>query len=227
MWSAKPALLRNSETMCLPAMAAPVALQAAGLALSAVTSTIGIVQAQQSANMQAAQAQQNINLQHRQRQEQAQLANKQALTQHQGQVRAQQESTRSYYRQLDNINSAVNKTYVQEQAKLAEARTKAAFKNQAILAKSIGTQGKILASGATGGSVGLLALDAERQAGFAQAQQNASVDSAALQSAVSQDIAFDQAKSAANQAFNRTPPPSQAPILDPYGMAGLEIPTYA
>ncbi len=211
--------------MCLPAGAAGLTAlsQIVGMAGTAV----GIFQAQQSAQMQARQAQQNIDLQARQRNEQAQLANKRAVTQYAGQVRAQQAGTKSFYQQLDNINSSANKTYVQEQAKLAENRQKAAFKTQEILRKSIGIQGKILASGATGQSVGLLALDAERQAGFAQAQQNASVDSAALQSAVSQDIAFDQAKSAANQAFNRTPPPSQAPILDPYGMAGLEIPTYA
>ena len=211
--------------MCLPAGAAGLTAlsQIVGMAGTAVC----IFQAQQSAQMQARQAQQNIDLQARQRNEQAQLANKRAVTQYAGQVRAQQAGTKSFYQQLDNINSSANKTYVQEQAKLAENRQKAAFKTQEILRKSIGIQGKILASGATGQSVGLLALDAERQAGFAQAQQNASVDSAALQSAVSQDIAFDQAKSAANQAFNRTPPPSQAPILDPYGMAGLEIPTYA
>ena len=211
--------------MCLPAGAAGLTAlsQIVGMAGTAV----GIFQAQQSAQMQARQAQQNIDLQARQRNEQAQLANKRAVTQYAGQVRAQQAGTKSFYQQLDNINSSANKTYVQEQAKLAETRQKAAFKTQEILRKSIGIQGKILASGATGQSVGLLALDAERQAGFAQAQQNASVDSAALQSAVSQDIAFDQAKSAANQAFNRTSPPSQAPILDPYGMAGLEIPTYA
>ena len=211
--------------MCLATTA--LTLQAISIGVSAVSSGIGIIQAQQSAQMQARQAQQNIDLQARQRNEQAQLANKRAVTQYAGQVRAQQAGTKSFYQQLDNINSSANKTYVQEQAKLAENRQKAAFKTQEILRKSIGIQGKILASGATGQSVGLLALDAERQAGFAQAQQNASVDSAALQSAVSQDIAFDQAKSAANQAFNRTPPPSQAPILDPYGMAGLEIPTYA
>ena len=211
--------------MCLATTA--LTLQAISIGVSAVSSGLSLIQAQNSANMQARQAQQQINLQAQQRTEQAQLANKRALTQYRGQVRAQQESTRSYFKQIDNINSAANKTYVQEQAKLAEARTKAAFKNQAILAKSIGVQGKILASGTTGQSVGLLALDAERQAGFAQAQQNASVESAALQSAISQDVAFDQAQSAANQAFSRTPPPSQAPILDPYGMAGLEIPSYA
>ena len=187
----------------------------------------GIAQAQQSAAMQAAQAQQQMDMQARQRAEQARLANKQALQQYEGQARAEQASKLAYYQNLDNINSGVNKSYVQEQAKLKEARDKAAFKNQAILAKSIGAQGKILASGATGQSVGLLILDDERQAGIAQAQQNASIESAELQSAITQDVAFDQAKSAANQSFSRVQAPSQAPILDPYGMAGLEIPSYA
>ena len=216
--------------MCTPAISAAVAqapLQAAGLALSAVTSTIGIIQAQQSAQMQAAQAQQSIDLSHRQRQEQARLANRQALTQQQGQIRQEQASRLSFYNQLDNINSGLNKTYVQEQAKFEEAQDKAAFKSVDIIRKSIGIQGKILASGVTGQSVGLLALDAERQAGFAQAQQNASVESAERQSAITMDVAFDQAQSAANQAFSRTSAPTQAPILDPYGMAGLEIPSYA
>lgn len=207
--------------MCLPAAGLAAASQVVGM----IGTVAGIAQAQQSAAMQAAQAQQQIDLQARQRAEQAQLQNKQALMQQQGQARAEQAAKLSYYKNLDNINSAANKTYVQEQTKLQEARTKAAFKNQSILAKSIGAQGKLLASGATGQSVGLLALDAERQAGFAQAQQNASVDSAAIQGAITQDVAFDQAQSSANQAFSRLPAPTQAPVLDPYGMAGLEIPT--
>ena len=207
-------------------MCAPL-IPVLGLAVSAIGTGAGIMQAQQSANMQAAQAQQQIDMAHRQRQEQAQLANKQALMQYEGQARAAKASQDAYYRQVDNINSAANKTYVQEQAKLQEAKTKAAFKSQAILAKQIGAQGKILASGATGQSVGLLALDAERQAGFAEAQQSASLESAAIQGAVTQDVAFDQAQSASNRAFSQLQVPAQAPVLDPYGMAGLEIPSYA
>ena len=198
-----------------------------GLAISAISTVAGIAQAQQSAQMQASQARTQMEMQTRQRAESARLANQQALTQQQGQIRQEKASKLAYYQGFDNINRAVNKTYVQEQAKRAEARQKADFKSLEILRKSIGVQGKILASGATGQSVGLLALDAERQAGFAQAQQSASVDSAVLQSAISQDIAFDQAQSSANQLFNRTTPPTQAPILDPYGMAGLEIPSIA
>lgn len=207
--------------MCI----APAAIPAASLALSAASTVASIGMGIMSARAQSAQAQAQVDMQHRQRVEQANLSNKAAKVQYDGQIRAQQASRLSYYQQLDNINSGVNKTYVQEQTKLQEAKTKAAFKNQSILAKQIGAQGKILASGATGQSVGLLALDADRQAGFAQAQSNASVDSAAIQGAITQDVAFDQAQSSANQAFNRTPAPSQAPVLDPYGMAGLNIPT--
>lgn len=198
-----------------------------GLAISAISTVASIAQAQQAAQMQAAQARTQMEMQTRQRAESARLANQQALTQQQGQARQEKASKLAYYKNLDNINQAVNKTYVQEQAKREDARVKAAFKSQAILAKSIGTQGKILASGATGQSVGLLALDADRQAGFAQAQQNASVESADIQSSITQDIAFAQAQSSANQAFSRTSAPTQAPILDPYGIAGLEIPSYA
>lgn len=204
---------------------APAAIPAASLALSAVSTVASIGMGIMSAQQQAAQAQAQVDMQHRQRTEAAQLSNKQALLTQQGQVRAEQASRKSYYQQLDNVNNAVNKTYVQEQAKQDEARVKAAFKTQNILAKSIGAQGKILASGASGQSVGLLSLDAERQAGFAQAQVNASVDSADIQSAISQDIAYDQAQSSINQAFSRTAAPTQAPVLDPYGMAGLNIPT--
>ena len=207
--------------MCIP----QAAIGAASLAVSAVGTAASIGMGFMSAHQQAAQAQQQVDLQHRQRVEQAQLANKQAVLQQQGQVKAEQASRKSYYQQFDNITNAVNKTYVQEQAKQDEARVKAAFKTQSILAQSIGAQGKILASGATGNSVGLLSLDADRQAGFAKAQTIASVDSADIQSAISQDIAYDQAQSSANQAFSRTSAPTQAPVLDPYGMAGLNIPT--
>ena len=215
------------EAGATAAAASAAAATNIGLAISAVSTIAAIAQGQQSAQMQAQQARTQMDLQNRQRQQQSMLANRQALTQQQGQIREEQASRLSFYNQLDNINSGVNKTYVQEQAKFKEAQDKAAFKSFDILRKSIGVQGKILASGATGQSIGLLALDAERQAGFAQAQQNASVDSAATQSAVTQDVAFDQARSSANQAFSRTAPPSQAPILDPYGLAGLEIPSYA
>ena len=200
-------------------------LQMASLAISAAGTGFGIIQAQQQANMQAAQAQQQIDMAAQQRAQQAQMANRQALLQQQGAAKAEQQQKLAYYKNVDNINAGLNRTFVAEQAKVKEARDKAAFKSQAILAKSIGTQGSILAAGQSGQSVGLMSLDADRQAGFATAQQEASIRSAELQGQISMDVAEDQAKSATNRAFSQLSAPTQAPVLDPYGMQGLVIPT--
>ena len=172
-----------------------------------------------------------MDLQYQQAQQQANMQNRQIQAQHQGQIRQEIAARQAYEQQLVNNNQAVNKSYVQEQAKLNEAKDKAAFQAQANYAKAIGAQGKVLASGATGQSVGLLQLDAERQAGFATAQQNASIRSAEQQAAVGMDIAFEQAQSANNQAWTRLPAPTQAPVFadKPVGIGkdlGLGIPSY-
>ena len=208
--------------MCLPVL---------GLVVSAASSIAGMAQAQQGMNMQAAQAQQQMDLQYQQAQQQAFRENQAAVTRHQSEVRAQQAGQLSYYQQLANNNEAANKVYTQEQVKLEEARTQAAFKSQENYIKAIGAKGKVLASGATGQSIGLLALDADRQAGFANAQQNASLASAEDAAAVGMDIGYTQAKSAHNEAFNRLTPPVQAPLMapDPQGIGedlNLGIPAY-
>lgn len=204
--------------MCIAAAAIP----AISLALSAVSTGVGMVQQQQQAQMQARQAQQQAILQQRQQEQQFQQQqdqdrrqreqrNKEIKTNYDGRVRAQQAGRLAYEKQNASINSAVNKTYVQEQEKLNEARDQAAFQSQSNLIKSIGTQGAVLASGASGQSVGLMALDAERQQGLATAQANAGLRSAASQAGISQDIAFDQARSQMNQNFNTL----EAPVAPP------------
>ena len=208
--------------MCVPVI---------GLAVSAIGTVAGIAQSAQSMNMQAAQYKQQMDLQYQQAQQQAHQQNKQIQADHQGRVRQEVAARRAYEQQLQNNNTAANKSYVQEQAKLKEARDQAAFKAQANYAKAIGSQGKVLASGATGQSVGLLARDAERQEGFATAQANAGLRSAEAQSAVGMDIAFEQAKSANNQAWNKLPTPTAAPVFadKPVGIGedlGLGIPAY-
>ena len=211
--------------MCVPI------LPLASLAVSAVGTVAGIAQSAASMNMQAAQYKQQMDLQYQQAQQQADMQNKQIQADHQSRVRQEIASRRAYEQQLLNNNTAANKSYVQEQVKLNEAKTKAAFQAQSNYAKSIGSQGKVLASGATGQSVGLLVSDAERQAGFATAAQNASIRSAQDQAAVGMDIAFEQAKSANNQAWNKLPAPTQAPVFasKPVGIGkdlGLGIPAY-
>ena len=203
--------------MCLPV----------GAVIGAVSSIAGIVQAQQSAAFQAAQA----DAQYQNAQRQADLANKQRIQQHQGQVRAEQASRAAYLNNVQNANSAANKSFVQEQFKMKEARAAASNKALQMYAKSIGGQGKILASGATGQSVGLLALDAERQAGFGTAAETAKLESKAAQAGTQMDIVQDQTQSSINNAYSRLIPPTAAPQLEamPVGMGkdlNLGIPEY-
>ena len=126
------------------------------------------------------------------------------------QIAAKHKSDRiNYQRQVENAdtqtrynNEAANRSYVQEQTKMTEARKKAAFAQQTALAKSIGSKGTILAAGRTGQSVGLLVNDAERQAGFETAQADASLASSMEQSQIAMDQTFLQAQSANNQAIS-------------------------
>ena len=219
--------------MCLPAGPAGAALgmQAAGLAISAVSTVASMAQAQASMQMQANQYEQQMNLQYQQAQQQAALQNRQIQQQHMGQVRQEIAANQAYQQQLQNNNTAANKTYTQEQAKLNEARAQAAFKAQTNYAKAIGSQGKVLASGATGQSVGLLMLDAERQAGFGTAAESAKLESKAAQAGTQMDIVQDQAQSSINNAYSRLIPPTAAAQLEamPVGMGkdlNLGIPEY-
>lgn len=208
-------------------MCEPVTISALSLGLGAISTGFGIVQAQQQAQTQAMQA----DIQYQNAQRQTFAANQQRIAQHQGQIRAEQASRAAFLDNVRNANSAANKTFVQEQFKMKEARAAASSKALQMYAKSIGGQGKVLASGATGQSVGLLMLDAERQAGFATAAETAKLDSKAAQAGTQMDIAQDQAQSSINAAYSRLAPPTTAPQLEsmPVGMGtdlNLGIPEY-
>lgn len=205
--------------MCLPAAAVAgagfaQAMQVAGLAISAISTVAGIAQAQQ----QAAFAQQQAAIQTQNAQQQANFERQSIANKHIGDVKAQQAATNSYVRQLFNNDTAANKVYMQEQAVMSEAAAKAAFKSQEIYAKQIGAVGSVLSTGMSGQSVGLLALDAERQAGFAQAQSDASLRSADIMSGIRSDMAFNKAESANNEAASRVPAPVSAPMMSPWPM---------
>lgn len=225
--------------MCVVIGAAAVsAISAIGTIGGLASSAFGIMQGQQQAQqqqqaayMQAQQAQQNMDLQYQSAQRQAHSERQAQVQKHIGDTRVQQASTLAYYNQLHNNNEAANKSYVAEQTKLNEAKDKAAFQAQKNYAKSIGAQGRILASGATGQSVGLLSLDVERQKGFADAETSAGLRSAEQSAAVGMDTAYTQAKSANNTAYNNLTPTVQAPLMtpDPQGVGenlNLGIPTY-
>lgn len=114
-----------------------------------------------------------------------------------------QRSVETYQQQVKNNQVAANRSYMAEQNKLDEVRRKAAFEQQAALAKSIGVKGNILASGRTGQSIGLIVNDADRQAGFQQAQASATIRSARAAAGIGMGSAAAQAESSNNQAFSQ------------------------
>ena len=125
-------------------------------------------------------------------------------------------------KQIKYNNEAANKVYEQEQAKVSEARKKAAFAQQTALAKSIGSKGAILSAGRTGQSVGLLINDAERVSGFAEAQANAELESKVEMAAIGMDQAYISAQSANNRAESAK---GMAPIA-PYMPSFPGIPNF-
>ena len=210
----------------------------AGLAITAAATTAQVVQAQQNARLQAQMARaeqdraaQQMNLSYQQAQQQQFTQNQQIVARHVGNVRAQQESRLAFERGEVNRLAGANRAYVERQMNLKNAKDQAAFRMQEIYAKSIGTQGSVLASGVTGQSVGLLALDAERQAGFAAAKEEASVASAYDAAALGQQAVSDQLLSESNVAFGNVINPVQAPMFAPKPIGqgtdlGLGIPSY-
>lgn len=218
--------------MCITLGTAAAASLATTSQIVGVASTaFGIVQSVQQANYQAAVQTQQMDLQYRQAQQATFRDRQQQIAKYVGDVETQQQGIKQYQAQLNRNDQALNKSFAQEQLKLQEAKSAAAFKAQANYAKAIGAKGSLLAAGQSGQSIGLLALDADRQAGFATAEQNASIESAKDSAGLAMDVATDQAETANNQAFSKIGLPVRHPDLapDPIGQGkdlNLGIPTY-
>ena len=187
---------------------------------------------QERANLQVQQANQSILTQYEQQVRSTKAERESIVSRFAADKLGYQRSKEQAAKQYGLNAQAVNTAYMQEQTKLKEVRQKAAFESQAALAKSIGMKGKILASGRTGQSVGLLVKDVERQSGFEIAAQEASVDSAKDAAGISMDQAFNQAESANAQAaskigFNPQKPylpemPGSPNFVDPIGL-GINV----
>jgi hypothetical protein len=175
--------------------------------------------------------QNQLDLQYRQGQLQHSYEIKNTVVKHMADVKAQQSQMLAYQNQLFYNGTAANQVMVAEQQKLQEARAKAAFRMQDIYAKSIGSAGSVLASGTTGQSVGLLVQDADRQAGFAIAQEEASLDSATIAASTQIDRSRTELASANAGAYSSLTSPIAAPIFAPKPVGigkdlGIGIPTY-
>lgn len=170
-------------------------------------------QQQEQYNLQVQQA--NINIANQYNQQRRQVEQERALIQARyaaDRLNAQRSKENTEQQKRFN-NEAANKIYQQEQTKITEAKRKAAFASQAALAKSIGAKGSILAAGRTGQSIGLLLNDVERQAGFAQAQADATMNSTMEQSLLSMDQGFLQALGANQRAENNRIMEPQDPFM--------------
>lgn len=172
-------------------------------------------QRQQQQQMNLTIANNNAQMQNQYQQQQQQVFNEREaiMSRNQAEKLNYQRSKESFDEQVKNNNEAANRVYMGEQAKISEARKKAAFEQQALLAKSIGGKGKVLAAGRTGQSVGLLVNDVERQAGFDIAAESAMADSKIEQAQLAMGGAFLQAQSQNNQAASQVAYNPAAPYL--------------
>ncbi len=193
------------------AASAASAQAVAGLALSAFSTVTSISQA----NYQAAVQKRRADIQHQNQQIQQNYENQQTVANHIGAIRAQQAADLAGQKDVLNANTAANKAYVAEQIKKNDARTAAAFKMQDIYAKQIGAKGQIFATGRSGQSIGLLAMDAERKGGLAATKEFASKDSLYQQSDINMSNIETQRQSKVNIALASIPAPVQAPSLAP------------
>jgi len=157
-------------------------------------------QAAKQANLQIEQMNAQLADKFTQQKEAVRAERKQLLKKFETDKRVYQDSKETAMRQEIENASAANRVYIAEQAKLEGKRKEAAFEAQAILAKSIGAKGTILASGRTGQSVGLLLGDVERQAGIKSAQEAAMLEQDRIAAIIGMDEAFEQNKAADAQA---------------------------
>jgi hypothetical protein len=200
---------------------------------------LNLQQTQKSQRLQQEQAAEGRNLQIQQMNNALQdryTQQREAVRQERDQLMLQNQTDRRIYQdsvenseaqQLANAEAA-NRVYMAEQSQLSEKRKEAAFQAQTILAKSIGAKGSILATGRTGQSVGLLALDTERQAGRETAAQEAMLKADYDSALIAMDDAFRKNQEGNRQAdakvgFNPEMPylPSMPEVPN---FVGFEIP---
>lgn len=203
----------------------------AGVWVAGIGTAASLYQGMQNMALSVEMATQQQDLAFRQAQQQQNFQNKATIQKHIGDVKAQQAASLAAEKAFFYGDQAANASYVSQQEKFKEIQTKAAFKAQEIYAKSIGGKGRILASGATGQSIGLLALNEERLAGFALAEQNATVRSAEMALGNSMEGTRLKALSNINTIASKTPTPVMAPTLAPKPIGigedlGLGIPSY-
>lgn len=134
--------------------------------------------------------------------------------QYQGEMAAYRASQAAYNRQIQLNAEAANRAYAAGQMRLKNEYDKAAVEAQKTMATALQTQGKVLASGRVGKSIGLLAQDAERTYGKDMATLGMNLGYANQDYLLSSQETYQQAQSAnAAAAANRMIKPSAPSAL--------------
>jgi hypothetical protein len=167
--------------MCAPALAVGIVTAAIG-AVSSIAQyqqqQVAVASSNQAAQYQAdlqnavnrqqvdyqnAVARQQTEFQNAVATQQADFSNAVAMQQFEVQKQGFEQSEQSFFQQIDLNNQAANRAYMSEQVKLNFEQKKAAMEAHQLMASSAQAQGKILASGRSGQSLGMLANDASRE----------------------------------------------------------------
>jgi hypothetical protein len=182
--------------MCIPAAIIGVA--------SAAIGAVGTISSYQAASAQAA----NEN----------EMANRQYILQ----VQAQQQQEAALNRQTMLNQEAASKAYVAEQQKIQAEYRKAALEADNLRVRSMQEASNIQASGKTGRSMGVLAMDPDREYGRDLAILGLNLGFARDDYYRSIDSIFDQATTAnAEVASRRTPAPQKPMKVKGPGALGL------
>jgi hypothetical protein len=193
------------------------------------TQRLQIEQAADARNLQIEQLNNALKDRYTQQREAVKRERNQLMMQNQTDRRVYQDERETATKQSIANAEAANRVYIGEQSQLSEKRKEAAFKAQTILAKSIGAKGSILATGRTGQSVGLLALDTERQAGRDVAATEAMLKADYDTALINMDNAFQQNLEGNRQAESKVGFNPEMPYLPQMpevpNFVGFEIPT--
>ena len=193
-------------------MCAPLAVVGVATAVTGIVGSIGQysqAQAQADAQNRAQQEQYQAQL------EQYEYQNKVQQQQYQLQTQAWQRQEEAAKRQVQLNNEAAMRSYQSEQAKVDAAYKRAALEADNLRLKSMQDASSIQASGKTGRSIGVLAMDPDREYGrdLAVLGLNLGFTNADYYNSVG--TIFEQATSANNQVQSGRSPAPSAPIVAP------------
>lgn len=137
-------------------------------------------------------------------------------------MQAFQQQEAAANRQIQLNQQAASKAYMAEQQKIQAAYKKAALEADNLRLKSLRDASSIQASGKSGRSIGILAMDPNREYGRDLAVLGLNLGFANQDYFQSIDTIFDQAQSANNQvASSRSPAPSKPTKVRGPGSLGL------